>query len=162
DWHVPGNGAEIYENLFVPAMLAPWASRAVALANLEPGEHVLDIACGTGVLTRLAAKAVAPNGRVGGLDLTPEMLAVARSSPLDATVAVQIEWREGNALALPFEDATFDVALSNFGLMFFPEKVRALQEMGRVLKPGGRFVVMVWGSMAHSPGQMAMKQTWER
>src|SRR5450756_455362 len=94
DWQVPGSGAEIYEAVFVPAMMAEWAPRGMALANPRPGERVLDIACGTGVLTRLVAKSIGPNGRVVGLDLSPEMLAVARNIAPDPSGAAPIEWRE--------------------------------------------------------------------
>src|SRR6476646_9873864 len=96
DWGVSGGGAEIYEAVFVPAMMGEWASRGVALANLHPGERILDIACGTGAATRLAARSVGREGHVVGIDRSSDMLAVARAHAPEAAAA-QIEWREGDA-----------------------------------------------------------------
>jgi SAM-dependent methyltransferase len=162
DWQVPGGGAEIYETVFVPAMMGEWAPKVMALANLEPGERILDVACGTGALTRVVAKSVGPNGRVVGLDRSPDMLAEARKITLDPSSAAPIEWREGDVSAIPFENETFDIVFCNFGLMFFPDPVAALKEMRRVLKPNGRLALAVWGSMAKCPGQIAMKESWAR
>jgi len=162
DWQVPGSGAEIYETVFVPAMMGEWAPKGMALANPQPGERIVDIACGTGVLTRLVAKSIGPNGRLVGIDLSPEMLAVARKITLNPSSAAPIEWREGNASAIPFENETFDVIFCEFGLMFFPDRVAALKEMRRVLMPNGRLAVLVWGSISKCPGQTAMKESWER
>jgi ubiquinone/menaquinone biosynthesis C-methylase UbiE len=123
DWQVPGSGAEIYETVFVPAMMREWAPRVIALANPQPGESILDVACGTGALTRMVAKSIGPNGRVVGLDLSPEMLAVARKITLDPSSAAPIKWREGDVNTIPFENETFDIVFCNFGLMFFPDRV---------------------------------------
>ncbi len=162
DWQVPGSGAEIYETIFVPAMMGEWAPRVMAFAKPLPREHVLDVACGTGALTRVVAKSIGPNGRVVGLDLSPDMLAEARKTALDPSSAAPIEWREGDVNAIPFENESFDIVFCNFGLMFFPDRVAALKEMHRVLKPEGRLALAVWGSISKCPGQMAMKQSWER
>ena len=106
--------------------------------------RVLDVACGTGVLTLDAADLVKPDGSVVGLDLDPGMLGVAkRKGP-------HIDWREASADAIPFEDSTFDAVVSQFGLMFFEDRLRGLTEMGRVARPGGRIAVAVWaGSVLH-------------
>jgi len=85
------------------------------------------------------------------------MLAVARRLPVN-----QVDWRDGSAGALPFEDESFDVVCCAFGLMFFPDQQAALREMRRVLKGGGRLMVMVWGSIFKCPGQLAMQQSWTR
>jgi len=162
DWQVPGSGPEIYETVFVPAMMGQWASRVIAFANPQPGERILDVACGTGALTRVVAQSVGPNGRVVGLDLYSDMLAIAQTIKLDPSNTAPIEWREGDASAIPFENESFDIVFCNFGLMFFPDRVAALKEMRRILKPNGRLALAVWGSIAKCPGQMAMKQTWER
>jgi SAM-dependent methyltransferase len=134
----------------------------MALANPQPGESVLDVACGTGVLTRPVAKAIEPNGRVVGLDLKSGMLEVARKIALNPSSTAPIEWHEGDASAIPFENETFDIVFCNFGLMFFPDRVAALKEMRRVLKTDGRLALAVWGSIAKCPGQMAMKESWGR
>ena len=137
-----GNAAENYERYFVPAIGAPLASDLIDAASLRPGERVLDVACGTGVVTRLAAGHVEAAGNVSGVDINPGMLAVAREN---APAASSIEWYEGSAEALPFADATFDVVLCQMGLQFFPDKPKALQEMRRVLAPGGRALINVPG-----------------
>lgn len=138
----PGTAAENYQRFFVPAIGAPMAEDLIAAAALQPGEHVLDVACGTGVVTRLAAERVGTTGSATGLDINPGMLAVARSAtPSGATV----DWREANAESLPFPNDAFDVVLCQMGLQFVPGKLAALREMRRVLKPGGRTVISVPG-----------------
>jgi SAM-dependent methyltransferase len=144
-----GSAADVYEAFFVPALFRSWAPRVAAAANVSPGQRVLDVACGTGVLAREVAGRVAPSGSVVGLDLNPAMLEVAREKRPD------IAWRRGAAEALPFEDATFDAAVSQFGLMFFQDRERALREMLRVLRPGGRLAVAVWDGLDHSAGYAA-------
>jgi len=160
-WGVTGSTAEIYEAVFVPSVMAQWVPRMIALGNPQGGEHVLDAACGTGVLTKAAAKSVGPDGCAVGLDLSPGMLAVARASRPDPSNAALIEWREGDVNALPFEADSFDIVFCAFGLMFFPDRVAALKEMRRVLKPDGCLVLSVWGSISKCPGQLAMKTSWE-
>lgn len=137
-----GNPAQNYERFFVPAIGAPVARDVVAIAALQPGESVLDVACGTGVVTRLAAERVGAAGSVTGLDIQPGMLAVAASA---TPPELSIDWREADAQALPFPDETFDVVFCQMGLQFVTDKHEALHEMWRVLKPGGRAIVSVPG-----------------
>lgn len=141
--------AAVYEEFFVPALFRPWASRVIRAAQLRPGQRVLDVACGTGVLGREVAARVAPGGLVAGLDLDAGMLAVAEQ------LAPEIEWRQGTAESLPWPDRFFDAVVSQFGLMFFPDRDRAIREMLRVLAPGGRLAVAVWGSLEHTPAYAA-------
>jgi ubiquinone/menaquinone biosynthesis C-methylase UbiE len=162
DWQIPVNGAELFETMFVPAISAVWAPKVIALAQPQPGEHVLDVACGTGALTRLIPAFVGPSGRVVGLDLNPAMLDVARERTVHQARAAQIEWSEGDAGILPFADATFDVVYCQLGLMFFPNRIVALQEMRRVLRPNGRLAVMTWGAIDKCPAQTVMKNMWGR
>ena len=112
-----------YEALFVPALFQQWAPVVAELAQINTGDRVLDIACGTGVLAREAAARTGQKGHVAGLDPHAGMLMVA--SDLSAT----IEWREGTAEALPFPDGSFDVVVSQFGLMFFTDRDKAIREM---------------------------------
>ena len=134
------SAAQSYEDHFVPAVGTPFARRLLATAKLAPGERVLDVACGTGIAARLAAKAVGPQGTVAGLDLTPGMLALARSvSPAG------IDWYEAPAESMPLPDTSFDVVLCSMGLQFFDDKVQGLREMRRVLTPGGRAVLSTPG-----------------
>ena len=149
-----GGAAEIYERHMVPAIFGPWAEDLLALATPKPGERVLDVACGTGVVTRLVAQRVGPTGTVVGLDLNPGMLAVARAVP--PRHGAQIEWREGNVGAIPVADATFDLALCQQGLQFFPDRPAALREIRRVLAPRGRLALSVWRPMQHSSGFEAL------
>jgi SAM-dependent methyltransferase len=134
----------------------------VALTGLRSGDHVLDVACGTGALTRFVTNSIGLHGRVVGLDLSPDMLAAARAVPRDIPISVPVEWHEGDVQALPFEDESFARVFCTFGLMFFPDRVAALKEMRRVLKPGGRMALAVWGAMKKCPGQTAIKECWER
>ena len=134
--------AELYEHYPGRYILGPWAPLLVDVARLAAGERVLDVACGTGVVARAAAERVGATGRVVGVDLNPEMIAVARSLP--ASRHVPIEWFERSALDLRFEDASFDVVLCQKGLQFFPDKAVALQEMRRVLDHSGRLALRVW------------------
>jgi ubiquinone/menaquinone biosynthesis C-methylase UbiE len=129
---------ENYEKYFVPAIGLQFASDLLEVAALRPGERVLDVACGTGVATRLAMKHVGPGGRIAGLDVNPGMLAVARSvTPPDTS----IEWYEGTAESIPLPDGSFDAVLCSLGMQFVPDKPAALREMHRVLAPGGRIVM---------------------
>src|SRR5262245_59135728 len=136
--------AELYERYPARYILGPWAPLLVDAARLAAGERVLDVACGTGVVARAAAKRVGRTGRVIGVDLNPGMIAVARSLP--ATSDAPIEWLERSALDLRLENASFDVVLCQQGLQFFPDKVVALKEMRRVLDPSGRLALSVWNS----------------
>jgi SAM-dependent methyltransferase len=141
--------AEVYEAEFVPALFRPFAATVLDAASVTRGQRVLDVACGTGVLARAAAARVAP-GAVTGLDANPGMLAVARR--LDTS----IEWIDGRAEALPLPAAGFDAVVSQFGLMFFDDRVAALREMQRVLRSGGRLAVAVCDAVERSPGYGAL------
>jgi ubiquinone/menaquinone biosynthesis C-methylase UbiE len=136
-----GSAAENYERYFVPAIGAPLAADLVDLAALRPGERVLDVACGTGVVAREALKRLGDGGRVVGTDINAGMLAVARA------VVPGCEWREASAEDLPVPDEAFDVALCQLGLQFFADKPTAVRELRRVLVPGGRLFVNVPGPM---------------
>ncbi|WP_265518849.1 methyltransferase domain-containing protein [Nitratireductor luteus] len=141
--------AEIYDIHFVPALFAQWGPIIAVEAGVQKGDRVLDVACGTGALALAAAEIAGPSGSVVGLDANPEMLAVARSKP------AQIEWLEGTAEAIPLPDHRFDAVVSQFGFMFFEDKPKALAEMMRVLKPGGRLAVAVCDAVENSPGYCA-------
>jgi ubiquinone/menaquinone biosynthesis C-methylase UbiE len=141
-FQLQGSAAERYERWAVPFLLGPWVPGLLDLAELRAGERVLDIATGTGVVARLAARRVVPRGTVTGLDLNEGMLEIAQRLPLPPGLTV--DWRQGSALAPPFPDGTFDVVLCQQGLQFFPERLKALREMHRVLAPGGRVALSVW------------------
>lgn len=148
--------AEIYDEKFVPALFGQWGQIVANSAGIVLGQAVLDVACGTGAATLVVASRVGPGGQVAGLDANPEMLAVARRKSED------IDWRDGVAENLPFDDASFDAVISQFGLMFFDDRPRALSEMMRVLKPGGRLAVAVCGAIERSPGYAAFAALLDR
>ena len=150
------SAAEIYDEFFVPALFGVWASPVADAVAIKQGDHVLDVACGTGVLTREVAERVGPTGSATGIDINDGMLAVARQK------APQIDYREGKAEALPFDDEQFDAVVSQFGLMFFEDRGKAIQEMVRVLKPGGRLAVAVWDSVDNTEGYAPLAALLER
>src|SRR4051794_26631565 len=108
-WHMAAEAADRYERIVARHILGPWALSLVDAAYLAGGERVLDLACGTGVVARIAAQRVEPQGRVTGVDLNPGMISVARSLPVPD--GAPIEWLEGSALAIPLPDASIDVVL---------------------------------------------------
>ncbi len=137
-----GTAAENYERHFVPKIATPVSVALLEAAALQPGERVLDVACGTGLIARLAAERVGSSGTVTGLDLAPEMIEVARAvSP--STIA----WEVGDAESLPFPDHAYDVVLCQMGLMFMQDRRAAVAEMRRVAAPGGRVVVNTPGTV---------------
>ena len=136
--------AEAYEGLHVPSLFSRWAPRVAEAAQLQPGQRVLDVACGTGVLARHVAVRLGQHDLVTGVDVNGGMLAVANG------LAPAITWRQAPAESLPFDDASFDAVVSQFGLMFFEDRAAAVAEMLRVLVPGGRLTVAVWESLDHS------------
>ena len=147
DWTPRANRAEDYERYLVSAYFRAFAEELTRLAAPWPGERALDVACGTGTLTRLLAERVGPRGHVTGLDLDAGMLAVARS----LSDAPNLAWREANALAMPFADGAFDLVTCQQGLQHFPDRTAALCEMRRVLKPGGRLALACWRAADFNP-----------
>jgi ubiquinone/menaquinone biosynthesis C-methylase UbiE len=133
-----GSVQENYEKYFVPAIGASLAAELVELAALSPGERVLDLACGTGAVARLAAPRVGASGTVAGVDVNPGMLAVARAN---TPAGMSIEWHEASADQLPFADGSLDVVLCSLGLQFFPNRLAALDEVRRILVSDGRVIV---------------------
>ena len=159
-WQLEGDAPELYERYLVPAVTLPWAVDLVERVGVRRGDRVLDVACGTGVVARVAAARVGAGGHVAGLDVNGGMLAVARSQAL--ACAVSIEWYEGSALALPFEDGEFGVVLSQLGLQFFTDRTAALREMRRALTPGGRVGVSVYSAIERNPATHALSDALDR
>ena len=159
-WQLSDNGAESYERFQVPSVFEPLARLFLGHVPLNPGDRLLDVACGTGIVARLAVPVVGIAGRVAGVDLNAGMLEVAkRQAPPDEA---EIDWRLGDAAALPFLDSSFDVVLCQQGLQFFPDKLHALLEMRRVMTPGGRLALCIWRSIEHSPCNLAISTALAR
>ncbi len=137
-----GTEAELYASFFVPTIATPVSHELLRVADLQPGERVVDVACGTGVITRAAAERVGPSGSVRGIDLSPGMIEVARKTP---AAGAPIDWHAANAESLPLPDGSCDVALCQMGLMFMTDPAAAMAELHRVVAPGGRVVVSAPG-----------------
>lgn len=127
-----------------------WKKIAIDLLKPIPGEHILDLAAGTGDLTRGIAKRVGTTGKVTSSDINPNMLEKGREKCLDSGTFNQIEFVIADAQALPFDDNTFDAVTIGFGLRNVPEPAKALQEMSRVLKPGGRAIILEFSKPAYA------------
>lgn len=137
--------AHAYEDLFVPALFAQWVPHLLDAAAVSPGQRVLDVACGTGVVARGAAELVGAGGHVSGVDLNPAMIEVAREQ------APEVDWRVADARDLPFDDDSFDAVLCQSALFFFPDPGRALAEMARVVEPGGVVALQTYAGLDEQP-----------
>jgi ubiquinone/menaquinone biosynthesis C-methylase UbiE len=158
--------AEIYEQHLVPAMFEPFARHLIQLCNIRRSDRILDVACGTGIVSRLAIDYVdATVGKVVGVDINPVMLNVAHH----CSSGKDIEWKEGSATSLPFPNESFNLVICQQGLQFFPDKLKALTEMNRVLvgaasnredkdRGCGRLVLSVWTSIKDNPGFSILEQ----
>jgi ubiquinone/menaquinone biosynthesis C-methylase UbiE len=148
-WQITGNLSERYQQYLVPAVFTALANDLINRANLREGDRILDVACGPGVVARLASQIVGETGAITGFDISHEMLDIARALP--SLPGPVIDWREGDAMSLPFPSDTFHKVLCQQGLQFFPDQAKALQEMHRVLVPNGRVAVSVWYSLDKNP-----------
>ena len=144
-----GNPAEGYESYMVPTLFGPCARILIQAADPKSGERVLDVGCGTGIVAREVASRLGATGAVTAVDLSAKMLAVARTAAVRE--GLTIEWREGNAEQLPFQDGAFDLVLCQFALMFVADKTAALSEMRRVVTGSGRVVISVWEGLDRHP-----------
>lgn len=150
---VGGSAAEVYEEMFVPALFRQWAVPLLDAAGASGGETLLDVGCGTGVVARAAHRR---GVRATGVDLNEGMLAVARR------VGPGVDWRRGAVEDLPFADGSFDRATAAFLLMFLPDPGAALAEVRRVLAPGGTVALSTWAGLDHTPGYAALVDLVDR
>lgn len=132
-----------HEQYLVPAIYTQWASRVAEIAEIEFGQEILDVACGTGTLARAAHLETGLKGKVVGLDLSEKMLAAASRH------SQAIEWKLGDAASMPFEKNRFDRVMSQFSLMFITNRVATIKEMLRVCKPDGLVILAIWGPLPH-------------
>src|SRR5262245_39325799 len=141
---VPANYDRYLGSIFFHA----FADDLVARLTVKPGMRVLEIACGTGIVTERLARRLAGTGSLVATDLNEPMLAYARGRGFADT---GVTWRPADGPALPFDDDSFDAVVCEFGLMFFPDKARGVREAWRVLRPGGQYLFNVWDAIAHNP-----------
>lgn len=144
-YHLSTNAAEGYERQKVPSLFGPMARATLDAVSLPEGAHIIDVACGTGIISKVAAERLAGQGRIVGTDLNPAMIEVAQNT-MPAT-RHRIEWCTCDVTELPFEDGEFDIAFCQQGLQFFPDKPKALSEVRRVLKANGQLFLTCWKSV---------------
>lgn len=159
-YSLTGNAAELYERNMVPAIFTPFAKGILEYASLQTGEHMLDVACGTGIVARLAWPQVAPSGRAVGLDLNGAMLAVARRASEEARMP--IAWQEGDVASITVSEGGFDVVLCQHGLQYFSDRRAAMKQMRRMLRASGRLVLNVWRPIQYNPGHSVFAEVLER
>ena len=152
--------AEAYERFMVPGMFLRWTQYLIRLAAPQSGEHVLDVACGTGIGARLAAQAVGSTGKITGLDIDPGVIEVARK--VTQAAATPITWHCASALKMPFKDGEFDLCLCLQGVQFFPDRVAGFAEIRRILRPSGRLIASIWAPLEFNKGHHAVVQALER
>ena len=143
-----GSIPQFYDRYLGPVIFFPYAEDLAARIQCPPGGRVLETACGTGIVTRRILNVLPSDARLVATDLNEPMIEHARSTlPRDE----RLEFRVADAMALPFDDATFDRVVCQFGVMFFPDKLAGAREAKRVLKRGGTYTFNVWDSFAHNP-----------
>ena len=135
-----GSIPKLYETHLVPLIFEPYAADIAKRLSSRPLSRLLEVAAGTGVVTRALASALPESVSIVATDLNQAMLDQASAVGTKRSV----EWRQADAMQLPFEDGTFDAVVCQFGVMFFPDKTKALAEARRVLRPGGVLVFNVW------------------
>jgi len=153
---VSANAAKVYEEFYLSGLFEEWTPRVIDAAQIERGQRVVDVACGTGVLTLAVAERVGTADLAVGVDINKGMLNIAREKAPD------IEWHLAPAEALPLDDDSFDRVVCQFGLMYFDDQRGALEEMMRVLRPGGILAVVVWDKPENFPAYVAEDQLFQR
>jgi ubiquinone/menaquinone biosynthesis C-methylase UbiE len=138
---------ENYDRYMGPMLFEPYAEDLVERLKVRKGMRVLEVACGTGIVTRRLRDALPPRAKLVATDLSEPMLELARQK-FDGDDSV--EWQAADALALPFADGSFDAVVCQFGLMFVPDKLAALREMHRVLAPGGQLLLNTWHELQYN------------
>ena len=159
-WQLDQSAPEAYEQYLIPAIFESWTERLLDNVTIDDGDHVLDVACGTGIVARGAAPYVGDTGHVVGLDVNEGMVSVATKTA--AEIHPDIEWRQGTATDLPFDAGSFDVVCCQQALQFIDDPVAALQQIRRVLSAEGDAVLSVWRPIDHHPGYRILAELLER
>src|SRR2546429_2604090 len=142
-----GEIPENYDRYLGPVLFEPYAADLVARLDVPEGGAVLELACGTGIVTQHLPERRSPVTIIVATDLNESMLAFARNKLANDEI---VEWRQADAAELPFPDQSFDAVVCQFGVMFFPDKEKAAREAYRVLKPEGAFLFNVWDAIEHN------------
>ena len=153
---VSDEAARIYEEFYLPALFEEWSPLVVEAAQIQKGDRVIDVACGTGALAIAVSEYLGPEGSTVGIDINDGMLSIARSK------SSTVEWIKAPAEALPFNDDQFNCVVSQFGLMYFENKEGAIREMVRVLQQDGLLAVVVWDTLGNNPGLAAEEHLWQQ
>ncbi|MCP4020411.1 MAG: methyltransferase domain-containing protein [Desulfobacteraceae bacterium] len=159
-WQLRGDGTQAYEKYIVPAFSGSWAQDIVNRANLRNGNRILDLGCGTGIVSRYAYKSLGKSCRITGVDINEAV--IKKAGEICPPSTFPIEWKQGAAEALPLSDAMFDVVLCQQGLQYFPDKLLALKEINRVLASKGRLVFSVWRSLQYFPFYLVLHRAIEQ
>jgi SAM-dependent methyltransferase len=149
---IPAN----YDRYLGPLLFQGYAEEMAARLEVQPGMRVLETACGTGIVTERLAARLAGRGRLIATDLNEPMLTYAAAK---LRGVAHVEWKSADGTKLPFDDRSFDAVVCQFGLMFFPDKAAGMREALRVLKPGGRLLLSVWGRLEDNPVQRITHET---
>ncbi len=157
-WQLCGDGPAAYEKYIVPAFSGVWAQDIVDRANLQMGDRILDVGCGTGIVSRYAYKSLGDSGHITGVDVNEAVIKKA----MEICNVTPIKWKQCNAEAMPFPDAGFDVVLCQQGLQYFTDRSLALKEINRLLAPEGRLVFSVWRPLKYFPFYLALHGALEQ
>jgi len=158
-WQIAGDSPAAYEEYLVPGFFKPWADKLVQLSSPSPGSDILDVACGTGIVARTATAKAGGDAQVTGLDINPQML--NKAAEMAEREGLEIDWQQGDAGDLPFEDNRFDHLFCQQAMQFFPEPEQALREIQRVLKPGGTLALNILRSITHNPAYQILADCLE-
>jgi ubiquinone/menaquinone biosynthesis C-methylase UbiE len=159
-WQIAGNSPAAYEKYLVPGFFKPWAEKLVHLSSPAPGSSILDVACGTGIVARTAASKAGSGARITGLDINPQML--GKATEMAENEGLEIEWQQGDAGDLPFEDNRFDHLFCQQAMQFFTEPQQVLVEMHRVLRPEGMLTLNILRSIHHNPAYKILADKLEK
>lgn len=159
-WQLDEDGPDIYERYIVPAFSGAWAEDMVKRAKLKGGDRVLDVACGTGIVSRRAYEVMGSRVHLTGVDVNEAVLEKGRD--ICTQNGIPVNFHQGSAGALPYDDVSVEVVLCQQGLQYFPDQGEALADIRRVLVPGGRAVFSVWRPLEYSPFYQALHRALER
>ncbi|GLH80225.1 ubiquinone/menaquinone biosynthesis methyltransferase [Bradyrhizobium sp. SSBR45G] len=154
-----GSIPQIYDQLMVPLIFEPYAQDLAQRTTARRPRDVLETAAGTGVVTRALHAGLPPDVRITATDLSEPMLMLAKTHFAEGN---RMTWQQADALALPFADASFDAVVCQFGVMFFPDRLKGYAEARRVLRPGGRFIFNVWDRIEHNAFPQVVHETLQQ